>query len=386
MKNINLKIGIVSDSFLPQIGGAEIHVKNLVTFLKNANYNVEIFTNTLGNPDFNGIRVFRNIKKGFKLFRFFRDFNNLWHFIKKQDIIHGHYTFYLSFLSGLICKLFKKPIIITLHGFGTLDSSVNKYFRRKIYRYFSFKFADAVIATSDEMADVARRFVKENKIFIISNGVDTLDFKPNQELDIKGKKIVVLSMRRLNPKNGVQYLIECIPFVVEKFKNIEFLISGKERLEDYLKNRVKELNIEKFVKFIGDIPNEKTKEYYEKSDIVVFPSSAESTSIACLEAMSMKRCVVASALDVFKMMLGDNERGILVKLFDRESSDYDAPLSLSKEKTKLLANTIICLSEDNNLRVKLGENAREYVTGNYDWRNVIIKRLEKIYFALLNKE
>lgn len=384
MNKTNLKIGIISDNFLPEIGGGQIHVKNLAQFLNADGYNIEIFTNTQGDDIFNGIRVVRNIKKGFRLFRFFRDFNNLYHFIKRQNIIHGHYTFYLSFLSGLICKLLKKPIVITLHGLGTLDSSVNKYFRRKIYRYFSFKFANAVIATSDEMADVARRFVKENKIFIIPNGVDTNYFKSE---DIKKDgKIIVLSMRRLNPKNGVQYLIEAIPFIIKKFKNIEFLISGKERLEDYLKNRVKELDIEKFVKFIGDISNEKVRDYYKLADIITFPSSAESTSIACLEAMSMKKCIVASALEVFKMMLGNNERGILVKLFERESSDYDAPLNLPEERIKMLSDAIISLANNKKLREQLGQKAREYVINSYDWNKVIIKEIENIYFNLVNKK
>ncbi len=383
MNNLNLKIGIISDNFLPEIGGGQIHVKNLAVFLRGLNYDVEIFTNTPGNSYFDNIKIFRNVKKGFKPLRFLRDFYNLYYFIKRRDIIHAHYTFYLSFLSSLICKLIKKPIIITLHGLGTLDSSVNKYFRRRIYRYFSFKFVDAIIATSDEMADVARRFVSEEKIFIIPNGVDTSYFK-SEDIQKDGK-IRVLSMRRLNPKNGVQYLIEAIPFIIEKFKNLEFLISGKERLEDYLKNRVKELNVEKFVKFIGDISNEKVKDYYRLADIITFPSSAESTSIACLEAMSMKKCIVASALEVFKMMLGNNERGILVKLFDRESSDYDAPLSLPKEKIKLLADAIIYLIENRDLRIKLGENAREYVVNNYDWENVIIRKVDKIYLNLINK-
>lgn len=379
-----LEIGIVSDTFLPQIGGAEIHVKNLAIFLKNDGHDVEVFTNTNGDKNEGGVKIVRNIKKGFKPFRFIRDFIKIYFFIKNKDIIHSHYTFYLTFLSGIVCKLVNKPMVVTLHGLGTLDSSVNKYFRRKIFRYFSFKFASAVIATSAEMADVARRFISEEKIFIIPNGVDTSYFKSK---DIKKDgKIVVLSMRRLNPKNGVQYLVEAIPFVVKEIKNIEFLISGKERLETYLKDRVKELKVEKYVKFIGDIPNEETINYYELADIITFPSSAESTSIACLEAMSMERCIVASALEVFKMMLGDNERGRLVKLFERESSDYDAPLNLPEERIKMLSDAIISLANNKKLREQLGQKAREYVINSYDWNKVIIKEIENIYFNLVNKK
>lgn len=373
-----MRIGIVSDTFLPQIGGAEIHVKNLAHFLKTSGEDVCIFTNTPGDYDFEGIKVWRNQNRGIRLFRLIRDMKNLINFIGKVDCVHAHYTFYLSCLAVFICKSYRKPIVVTLHGLGTLDSSVDKYFRRRIYRWVSFKLADAVIATSDEMADVARRFVKEKKIFIITNGVDTNYFHSTERVDKLGNQIIVLSMRRLNPKNGVQYLIEAIPYVAEKFKNIEFWIFGKDKLEGYLRKRVEELHIGSFVKFIGNVPNDQIKEYYEKADIITFPSSAESTSIACLEAMSMEKCVVASALGVFKMMLGNNERGWLVKLFDREESNYDAPLNLPNEKIKLLADSVILLIKDDNLRKTLGKNAREYVVENYDWR-ILTKIILNIY-------
>jgi len=375
------KIGIVSDTFLPQIGGAEIHVKNLALNLKKLGYQVEIFTNTAGKSSWGDVKVIRN-KLRPKPLRIFFDFKNLFLFLKNVDICHAHYTFYLSFLSAIICKILKKPLVITLHGMGTLDSSVKGSILRKIFRYFSFKLASRVIATSNEMARIAQRYLPSSKIIVIPNGVDTSYFKPDGGGSKDDSKIIVLSMRRLNPKNGVQYLIESIPLIIKEIKNIEFWIAGKEKLENFLRKRVKELKIEKYVKFLGEVPNEKTLQYYQKADIVVFPSSAESTSIACLEAMACKKVIVASALKVYQEMLGNGERGILVKLFDREFSDYDAPLFLPKEKIKLLAKALIEIARDPEKRKKLEKKAREYVMNYYDWK-FLISKIEKIYFELI---
>ena len=270
--------------------------------------------------------------------------------------------------------------MITVQGLGTLDSSIIN-FRRRVFRYFSLKFADRVISTSQEMAEVAWRFTDKEKVFHISNGVDTEFFK-SKHLPKKDSKIRVLSVRRLNPKNGVQYLIEAIPYIVKEVKDTEFLITGKAKLENYLRKRVKELKIEDFVKFIGEIPNEKTVDYYNFADIITFPSSAESTSIACLEAMACQKAIVASALSAFKEMLGENQRGILVKLFDRELSDYKAPLTLPEEKIRALAEAIISLAKDLALRERLGREARQYVIKNYDWK-VIIKRTQEVYSEIV---
>lgn len=381
--NKNYKIGLMSDTFLPQIGGAEIHIKNIAHFLKNDGYDVEVFTNTQGEKILNGIKIYRNNNKGNKIWRLLKDTKNIFLFVKNVDVVHAHYTFYLACLSGVVAKILRKPFVVTLHGLGTLDSSVNKNFRRKIYRYVSFKMADAVVATSGEMADVAKRFTDQKAIFIVSNGVDTEYFKSKDGHNEQGK-IIVLSARRLNPKNGVQYLVEAIPMIAEKFPEIEFWIAGKDKLENYLKERVKDLKMENFVKFIGEIQNDDMLRYYNDADIVVFPSSAESTSIACLEAMSCEKAIVASALSAFKEML-DDDKGVLVKLFDREDSNYDAPLTLPQERIDLLADAILKLANDKDRRVYLGKKARDFVVINYDWK-ILTKKVELIYRQIHEKK
>jgi len=373
------KISIVTDTYLPFLGGAEIHVKNLAKFLQGNN-DVEIFTNAPGEESVDGIKVVRN-KKINKFFRLFCDTKSLYLFIKKADIVHGHYTFYLSFLSSIIARLLRKPFVVTLHGLGTLDSSVDKHWVRNVFRYVSLKLSSAVIATSDEMAEVATRFVPKHKIHIITNGVDTNYFKPTH-IEKQTNKFVVFSVRRLNPKNGVQYLIEAIPEIVKECQDAEFWITGKDKLEEKLKERVKELGVEKNVRFIGMIPNENLIGYFNDADVVVFPSSAESTSIACLESMSMEKAIVASALSAYKTMLGNDERGLMVKLFDREFSDYNAPSKLPSDKIKLLSDSIIRLYNDKELKNELGKKARKYAVENFDWR-VLIRRLELIYKDLI---
>lgn len=367
-----MKVGLVIDNYFPVLGGAEVHVYYLSKTLQHLGHDVIIYTNTLSKEDDVALTVIRNTC-GLKT-----NIRDLVRFIRNVDVVHCHYTYYLSSLTCFLAKLLRKPTVVTLHGLGTLDSSVGKSRRMKAYRWLSFKLADAIIATSNEMAEVAERFAKRKKIYVIPNAVNTNYFKLSSPSNPKEDKIIVLSMRRLNPKNGVQYLVEAIPYIVGEFERIEFWIAGKTKLESYLRKRVEELGILKYVKFIGEIPNEKTKHYYEAADIVVFPSSAESTSIACLEAMAMEKAVVASSLKVYKDLLGNSERGLLVELFDRDYSDYVAPLNLPEERISALANAIITLSRDEVLCRELGKRARKEVEKNYDW-TIIADRISQVY-------
>ena len=125
-----------------------------------------------------------------------------------------------------------------------------------------------------------------------------------------------------------------------------------------------ELGVEANFRFIGIVPHAQTVAYYQKADLVVFPSSAEFTSLACLEAMSMQKAIVASNLEAYQDMLGDQERGLLVKLFDRIDWDYNAPMTLSPERIQALAEAILKLATDPALCRMLGERAHRFVVEN----------------------
>jgi len=369
---------MVSDTFLPLIGGAEIHLNNLSKHLNDFGYDIKIFTNVSGNDYEDEFLVIRNHPSNLIL-----DVVTLFNFIKSVDIVHCHYTFYLSSIACVLAKILGKPSVITLHGLGTLDSSVKKSIIMKFYRWISFKSADMIIGTSNEMVEVAKRFVEKDKVILIPNAVNTDEFKPSFKSNMKKKKFIVLSARRLNPKNGVQYLIDAVPYIIKENDQVEFWIMGEKKLESYLRERVKEKSIGKYVKFIGQIPNEDIKYYYDQADVVIFPSSAESTSISCLEAMSMEKVVVASSLEPYKVLLGNNERGILVRLFDRDSSDYEAPLVLPKDRLKEISDAILFLHKDEKLRESMGKRARKFVKDNYDWK-IISNTVIQVYSKLLN--
>jgi len=82
-------------------------------------------------------------------------------------------------------------------------------------------------------------------------------------------------------------------------------------------------------------------------------------------------------------MLGtEGERGILVKLFERKTSDYNAPLKLDEDRYRKLANAIINVSKDPLQRSIIGENARKYVIDKFDWK-VIAASTHNAYQSIL---
>jgi len=374
-----LKIGMIVDTYLPVIGGAEIHVLELNRALRAAGHTPLVCTAVKSDQDhpdeeFPVMRLPALRYHGWSTWlRLPFALPDLIRFIRGVDVVHCHYTFFMSMLGTGLGRLLGKRSVVTMHGLGTLDSSVGRSFSMRLFRRASLKWADTVIATSEEMRSVALRFVTDEKIVIIPNGVDTSKFTPQPKVETK--ELVILTMRRLAPKNGVQYLVEAAPAVVAILPQARFWVAGEGKLENAIRSRVSELGLEAYFRFIGMIPHAQTASYYQQADVVVFPSSAESTSLACLEAMAMEKAIVASNLTAYQDMLGDGERGVLVKLFERVESDYNAPPTLPPERIQALANGILRLATNPTLRSKLGKQARRFVIDQYDWSHIATQTL-----------
>lgn len=380
-----MKVLLAQDTFLPKIGGAEVHLWKLGKKLQERGHQVTIVTATPGPSAVDGLLVHRfpllqsQGKKAVSALLIYLP--KIIALVKNHDLVHGHYTALCSAILGTIAKLFRRPFLVTLHGYGTLDSSVQGSFWLQLWRRLAFHCARKIIATSNEMKQVAKRFVPEERIVVIPNGVDTDEFKPSNDV-LPTSPIRIATVRRLVPKNGVQYLIEAAPLILQASpKKVEFWIIGDGRLRQYLEDRVRLLGIETHFRFFGALPNEEIREVLKQVHIVVFPSSAESTSIAALEAMSMEKPIVASAVGAYPELLGENDRGLLVSLFDREESDYNAPLTLPTERLQRLTQAIVQLIQNPQLAETLGKRARAYVCQHYDWR-IIAGKVESIYLEL----
>ncbi len=343
-----MKILMTSDTFLPLLGGAEIHVKNLMERLSEKGHEVSLVTCQEGKSDldsrFTVSRIAWSKHNAFRLFR------SIWGLSSGADIIHCHYSYRLAVLAGLVGRIKRIPVFVTLHGLGTLDEPKSFWIYRlahSTYRYLSLNLATHIISTSQDLANVAYKYVAPSKIGVILNGYDERVFSRNVSIsdDLKreyaGKKII-LTVRRLVPKNGIHFLIESMPFIIKEIPSAHYVAIGDGRMRQYIEERIQALGIKEHVTLVGRLDNSLVPGYIKLADTVIFPSTAESSSIACSEAMAVGKPIVASAVGGLVELLGKNdEYGILVKLVEWTGSNYDAPMTLPQERYRALAKAIV---------------------------------------------
>ena len=385
-----MKILVTSDTFLPLLGGGEIHVFEMCHRLVRHGHEVTLVTNQDGKGKKDDEFAFRVVRVVWKRKSLPKLFKILWQESKRVDIIHAHYSYRLTAMATLVGRLRNKPSVSILHGLGTLDEPGAQFPYKQIhaiYRFLALNLATRIISTSEDIAVVARRYLlNPKKISIIFNGLDTTKFYPStsvpKSLEEKYKnKKVILTVRRLVPKNGIHFLVEAMPDIIKLVPNVMYIMIGTGRMEDHIKGRIRALGVEKYIDVIGQQDNTLIPGFLARADVVVFPSTAESTSIACAEAMSMGKIVVASRVGGLVELLGtESERGILVKLVDWQGSNYDAPISLAKGRYEALARAICeALLGDQSKRK---EKAIQFAKTELDWEVVVEKTL-KVFKELI---
>lgn len=326
---------IVTHTFLPHVGGIEKVVNEQSKRLRTKNFSPMIVTNRIGTPksySVDGVPVecYESLNTGFRLgipysiptVPSFPVFNKA---VKASKIVHAHGHPYLTSLTaGKLAKLCGKPFVLTQHN--TFIDYNNIFDRVELVNDLTvgkqnLEAADKIIAISNATKEyVLRLGAKPKKVKVIYNGVDLARFKPiagkrqemRKKLGIAQDALVVLTVRRLVYKNGIDTLIETANLAVKKNPRIVFVVVGKGPDMESVKLQVAQLGIEANFKLAGFVSDQDLPSYYNLADLFVLPSkSGEGLPLVALEAMASGLPVIATDVGGIREILL-NDYGKLV--------------------------------------------------------------------------
>ncbi len=197
---------------------------------------------------------------------------------------------------------------------------------RRLATRFLYRWVNAVIAVSEDVAAKVREFVwvSPDKVFTIINGIDPGPFlmaKPDPDLaknlGLGAGNRVLLTVARLMPPKGHVYLIEAMGLLVKDYPDIQLLLAGDGDLKEQLKAQCNALGVSDRVHFLGSRTD--VSDLLALTDIFVIPSMWEGTSLALLEAMAAEKAIVATDIPGNRAVLVSPKCGVLVPPGDSES-------------------------------------------------------------------
>lgn len=330
-----MRVALVTEYYHPHLGGVTEHVQALQEQLARRGHEALVVTaNMKGqDPGEMGVRrigrsqvIFSNgsfarITLGWRLRArmeaLFRE--------EKIDVVHVHGPLapVLSLVAQAAGDRLDLPVVGTFHSWFPRSIGC-RVFQRPLQRRLSTMAAR--IAVSPTVIEAHDRYF-EADFDVIPNGVDVHYFHPNGRqpgrLDAHDPPRL-LFLGRLDPRNGLETLLEAMPHVLRRYPGTVLTVVGDGPLRARYERLAAPLG--SAVRFVGRIYDERP-DYYGRTDLYLAPTRRASFGITLLEAMACGAPVVASDLDGHRFVVGESGAGRLLEP-DRPTRWADAIVGL----------------------------------------------------------
>lgn len=289
------------------------------------------------------------------------------------DVVQCHLSDaeFLGIASAALCRT---PVIVsTLHGPLPLLPVRSRFSARGMLRRFLTRllycFVDHIVAVSDEIAAEARRqfLAPTSKLITIINRIDTESYSApvdeqavRQSLGLGRNHRLVTTVSRLEPHKGHSCLLEALQLLGPRYGDVRLLLLGEGTCRAALEEQSRCMGLADRVVFLGI--RDDVRSILAVTEIFAFPSFAEGTSLALMEAMAAARPIAASDIPGNRSLLEHGTRGLLVPPGDAGA----------------LAHALETLLDDPAAAQALGRNARAFVGQHFDIR-ATVAGLERLW-------
>ena len=193
---------------------------------------------------------------------------------------------------------------------------------------------------------------------IIPNGVDTNFFRTDASPEPPAGDPELLFLGRLDPRNGLDTILDAMPRVLEYLPGARLTIAGDGPLRPVYERMARSLGSQ--VKFVGRVNGDRPG-HYARADMYLCPTTKASFGITLLEAMACGTPLVVSDITGFRELVGEGPEAVLV----------------AKNDPAAWAATIVGLREDRQRLARMGVAGRRKAE-TYAWP-LIASRVMDVY-------
>ena len=268
----------------------------------------------------------------FPLF-FFYQYKKLFNLISRGNldrfmVINGGYP------GGDLCRIASiawskiNSKVKSWHNFHNIAVEKDRFFLNNFYRNkIDIKLKNSIngfitVSRSCSKSLKKRKYLKNTKILTIYNGYKKTKFKKKnirKELNLSTRAKLLLLLGEYDLRKGHELIVKVMGELTKVDKNIYLLICGygSESQINTVKKIVKNSNLEKNI-FLKDFRVDNLN-LISQCNILVIPSLRfESFGYTAVEAMSLRKPVIASRIGGLTEVIENNKTGFLIRLNDHK--------------------------------------------------------------------
>ncbi len=296
----------------------------------------------------------------------------------RYDYLHAHEE--AVYLAVIFKKIFKIPLIYDMHSSIAEQLAHNKNILYSngilvglvgYLEKLALKTADRVIVICPHLLDLANKTYPSQKYVLIENCLSDVDFsrvtednriEVREKLSIPPDYKVVVYIGTLEHYQGIDLLINSLPFVLKTNPQVKYVIVGglTEQIKVF-KNLAESLGVAESVIFISQRETEEMPDYLALADVLVSPrAKGTNTPLKIYDYLKSGKPVVATNLLTHTQVLNQNTA------------------VLTEPNPEKFAEGVISILKNSGLSAKISEEARKIADSKYSEREYIIK-IKKIY-------
>lgn len=375
-----MKILILSSEFPPGPGGIGTHAYQLAKNFALASNEVQVLTPqdyaaeeeivTFNRSQPFGVSRFINGKSAFsKALTRIRELNStLRHFEPEVVLVSGSRSIWMT---ALLMSFYRDvPWVVVAHGteFGQMHG-LNAWLTK-----VSANQASDLICVSEYTRQAVRALgVNKPPMEVVHNGADEAQyFKLTEDkiielrraLDVEGK-FVLLTVGNVSARKGQEVVIRALPAILQQAPQAIYWMAGLPTERESLQKLALDLGVEKSIRFLDRVSNQRLLELYNACDLFVMTSRQlengdfEGYGIAVIEAALCGKAAVVSDNSGLAEAVLDGQTGLLVNQNDSEAT----------------AEAVLQLVNDPGLLHQLSARAQERAGDSQTWDEVSAKYL-----------
>jgi glycosyltransferase involved in cell wall biosynthesis len=268
---------------------------------------------------------------------------------RENTLLHSHALLPDGLAGARAAKLFGLKSLCTFHG---SDINLYPHYSKSIYKCSKLGMAmnDSCIAVSGKIKERALEIFPEARIDVITNGVNTDNFRPGRLSGAHDVRRIVF-VGRLVENKGVRELLQAFRQIYKERPDTRLVLIGAPVMKEWILEYARKNGLEGAIEIKGGVSHNTLPEHYGSAYLFVLPSYSEGMPVSMFEAMAMRLPVVVSAVGGVSEVIRHGENGLLIK--PRSVDDIVDKVSL--------------LLDDPALAGRIAEAAFGEIRARYTW-------------------
>lgn len=264
-----------------------------------------------------------------------------------------------------LLRLKYRMVYLTCSPYLVMPKSLSNTLKHTLIEGWVLRRVDKLLVHTSYVAErlVERFKVNPSKISLVYAGIDLEGI--NKLSPVTREQALIFYPAVITPRKNQLVIIKSLPEIMKVYPDCKVILAGI--IEDKVYYNMMQCYIEKNglsnIIFTGILPKSEVYEYYQRATLMIFPTLFEMQGIILAEAMAFKVPVIASDIKVLRSIV---------------KSSPESALFINPNNTDSIAEAVIELLGNSQLRNKIADKGYKLVSSEFSW-NKVARKMAGLY-------